>query len=125
MKENILSSAGNQLTKIPREIWEQHVDQTSKDIPKVLGFMTEAHHLIRYFVVKELPRIGKPIAPERISEELDIPLSRTTEILDDLEKNLFFLVRNEQGEISWAFPVTVDKTPHRLTFSTGERLNAA
>ena len=125
MKENILSSAGNQLTKIPREIWEQHVDQTSKDIPKVLGFMTEAHHLIRYFVVKELPRIGKPIAPERISEELDIPLSRTIEILDDLEKNLFFLVRNEQGEISWAFPVTVDKTPHRLTFSTGERLNAA
>ena len=125
MKENILSSAGNQLTKIPREIWEQHVDQTSKDIPKVLGFMTEAHHLIRYFVVRELPRIGKPIAPERISEELDIPLSRTIEILDDLEKNLFFLVRNEQGEISWAFPVTVDKTPHRLTFSTGERLNAA
>ena len=125
MKENILSSAGDQLTEIPREIWEQHVDQTSKDIPKVLGFMTEAHHLIRYFVVKELPRIGKPIAPERISEELDIPLSRTTEILDDLEKNLFFLVRNEQGEISWAFPVTVDKTPHRLTFSTGERLNAA
>jgi hypothetical protein len=125
MKENILSSAGNQLTEIPREIWEQHVDQTSKDIPKVLGFMTEAHHLIRYFVVRELPRIGKPIAPERISEELDIPLSRTIEILDDLEKNLFFLVRNEQGEISWAFPVTVDKTPHRLTFSTGERLNAA
>ena len=125
MKENILSSAGNQLTKIPREIWEQHVDQTSKDIPKVLGFMTEAHHLIRYFVVRELPRIGKPIAPERISEELDIPLSRTIEILDDLEKNLFFLVRNEQGEISWAFPVTVDKTPHRLIFSTGERLNAA
>ena len=125
MKENILSSAGDQLTEIPREIWEQHVDQTSKDIPKVLGFMTEAHHLIRYFVVKELPRIGKPIAPERISEELDIPLSRTTEILDNLEKNLFFLVRNEQGEISWAFPVTVDKTPHRLTFSTGERLNAA
>ena len=125
MKENILSSAGDQLTEIPREIWEQHVDQTSKDIPKVLGFMTEAHHLIRYFVVRELPRIGKPIAPERISEELDIPLSRTIEILDDLEKNLFFLVRNEQGEISWAFPVTVDKTPHRLTFSTGERLNAA
>ena len=125
MKENILSSAGNQLTEIPREIWEQHVDQTSKDIPKVLGFMTEAHHLIRYFVVRELPRIRKPIAPERISEELDIPLSRTIEILDDLEKNLFFLVRNEQGEISWAFPVTVDKTPHRLTLSTGERLNAA
>ena len=125
MKEHILASAGNQLTEIPREIWEQHEGQTLQDISKVLGFMTKAHHLIRYFVVMELPRTGKPIPPELISDEFNLPLSKTTEILDDLEKNLFFLVRNEQGEISWAFPVTADKTPHRLTFSTGERLNAA
>jgi hypothetical protein len=115
VKENILASAGNQLTEIPREIWEQHEAQTLQDISKVLGFMTKAHHLIRYFVVP----------PELISDELKIPLERTIEIIDDLEKNLFFLVRNEQGEISWAFPVTADKTPHQLTFSTGERLNAA
>ena len=125
MKENILASAGNQLTEIPRKIWEQHEDQTLQDISKVLGFMTKAHHLIRYFVVQELPRLGKPIPPELISKALKIPIARTIEILDDLEKNLFFLVRNERGEISWAFPVTADKTPHQLTFSTGERLNAA
>jgi hypothetical protein len=125
MKENILASAGNQLTEIPREIWEQHVAQTAQDISKKLGFMTKAHHQIRFFVVRELPRIGKPIPAELISDELNIALSRTTEILDDLEKNLFFLVRNEQGEIAWAFPVTADKTPHQLTFSTGESLNAA
>ena len=125
MKEYVLSGAGNQLAEIPREIWEQHVEQTPQGISKMLSFMTKAHHLIRYFVVRELARIGKPIPPELISEELDMSLSKTTEILDDLERNLFFLVRNEQGEISWAFPVTVDKTPHQLTFSTGERLNAA
>ena len=125
MKPNILASAGNQLTEIPGEIWEQHEDQTLQDISNVLGFMTEAHHLIRYFVVRELPRIGKPIPPQLISDELKIPLARTIEILDDLEKNLFFLVRNEKGNISWAFPVTADKTPHRLTFSSGERLSAA
>ena len=125
MKENILASAGNQLTEIPGEIWKQHEAQTLQDISKVLGFMTKTHHLIRYFVVRELPRIRKPIPPELISDELHIPLSKTIEILDDLEKNLFFLVRNEQGEILWAFPVTADQTPHQLTFSTGERLNAA
>jgi hypothetical protein len=125
MKENILASAGNQLTEIPGEIWQQHEKQTLQDISKVLGFMTKAHHLIRYFVVRELPRLGKPIPPELISDELKIPIARTIQILDDLEKNLFFLVRNERGEISWAFPVTADKTPHQLTFSTGERLNAA
>ncbi len=125
MKDHVLITEGQKFTEIPGEIWQQHVAQTLQDIPKMLGFMTDAHHLIRNFVVRELPRIGKPIPPELISEELNLSLPKTTEILDDLEKNLFFLVRNEQGEITWAYPVTVDKTPHRLAFSTGERLNAA
>jgi len=47
------------------------------------------------------------------------------EILDDLEGNLFFLVRNERGHVSWAFPVTAEQTRHRLRFSTGERIYAA
>jgi hypothetical protein len=74
---------------------------------------------------EESPSDRKPIPPALISAELNMSLSKTIEILDELERNLFFLVRNDQGEISWAFPVTVDKTPHHLTFSTGERLNAA
>ena len=61
-----------------------------------LSFMTEEHHLIRYFVVRELPHIGKPIPPELISDELKMPLSMTINILDDLERNLFFLVRNDK-----------------------------
>ena len=125
MKEYVLLSAGQLFTEIPRETWEQHVEQAPKDIAKTLNFMTDVHHLIRYFVVRELPRFGKPLSPEMISEKLDLPLSKTNEILDELEKNLFFLVRNEQGEVTWAFPVTVDNTPHHMTFSTGETLNAA
>jgi hypothetical protein len=90
-----------------------------------LSFMTEEHHLLRYFVVSELLRTGGPISPETISEKLGLPLTRVSFILDDLEKNLFFLVRNGEGAVSWAFPVTFDKTPHRLSFSTGEVLYAA
>jgi hypothetical protein len=125
MQEAVLSVAENQFAEIPTELWKQHVKQTAKEIPKVLGFMTEDHHRVRYFVVRELPQIGKPIPPGLIAEELDLPFSKTTEILDELEKNLFFLVRNEKGEVLWAFPVTADQTPHRLTFSTGENINAA
>ena len=125
MRENVLVRNGNKFIEIPRETWEQHIAQAPKDCSQILSFMTEEHHLIRYFVVRELPHIGRPIPPELISDELEMPLSMTNNILDDLERNLFFLVRNEQGEVSWAFPVTVDKTPHQLTFSTGERLNAA
>lgn len=125
MKETVLLSAGQMITEIPQETWEHHLEQAPKDIAKTLSFMTKAHHLIRYFVVRELPRFGKPLSPELISKELDMSLAETTDILDELEKNLFFLVRNEQGDVIWAFPVTVDKTPHQMTFSSGERINAA
>ena len=125
MKEYVLLSAGQLITEIPRETWEQHVEQAPTDIAKTLNFMTDVHHLIRYFVVRELPRFGKPLSPEMISEKLNLSLSETNKILDELEKKLFFLVRNEDGEVTWAFPVTVDKTPHRMTFDTGERPNAA
>lgn len=125
MKETILMIKDRKFFDLPRETWEGHLTQAPEDFAKILGFMTEEHHQVRYFVVRELPRIGKPIPPQLISEKLNIDLSRTIEILDDLEKNLFFLVRNDQGEVLWAFPVTADNTPHQLTFSTGERLNAA
>jgi hypothetical protein len=125
MKENVLLSAGQLFTEIPRETWEQHLEQAPKDIAKILSFMTNAHHLVRNFVVRELPIVGKPLSPGLISAELNLSLSKTIEIIDELEKNLFFLVRNEQGDVTWAFPVTADKTPHRMTFSTGERINAA
>lgn len=87
--------------------------------------MSEKHHLVRYFVVRELPRTGEPIQPEFISRKLQLPLAQTVAILDELEKNLFFLFRNDQGAVSWAYPVTVDNTPHHLTFSTGEQVYAA
>ena len=125
MKENILVGDGHKIIELPKKIWEQHTAHAAQDLADVLSFMTEDHHRIRYFVVRELPRIGKPIPPELISDELQLSLSDTVKILEDLERNLFFLVRNERGEVAWAFPVTADKTPHHLTFSTGERLNAA
>lgn len=87
--------------------------------------MTEDHHRVRYFVVGELPRTGRPLQPEFISQSLGLPLPRVNHILGELEENLFFLVRNRQGAVSWAFPVTVEKTPHELLFSTGERLYGA
>jgi hypothetical protein len=50
---------------------------------------------------------------------------KVVHILNDLEKHMNFLFRNRQGEVTWAYPVTVEKTPHHLTFSTGEQIYAA
>jgi len=125
MSETVLLGRGRQMLQIPRATWEQHLSQVPEHSQARLGFMSEDHHRVRYFVVRELPRVGAPIQPQLISGELELPIDRVTAILDDLERNLFFLVRNDQGAVSWAYPVTTDETPHHLAFSSGEQLYAA
>jgi hypothetical protein len=125
MNEKILLGRGRYFVQIPRKEWEGHLAQAPQHSETRLSFMSSEHHLVRYFVVRELPRIGAPIPPEMIAQELSLPLGRTQEILDELEQKLFFLVRNEHGAVCWAYPVTVDPTPHRLQFSSGEQLYAA
>lgn len=125
MNEMILLGRGRQIVEVPRKQWEEHLDQLSQHGDSRLDFMSENHHRVRYFVVRELPRIGKPLSPEFISRELKLPLAQTKAILDELEKHLVFLVRNAEGAVSWAFPVTVEPTPHHITFSSGEQLYAA
>jgi hypothetical protein len=91
-----------------------------------LSFMTPRHHAVRNFVVSELPRNhGRPLSPARIADALRLNADVVVYLLDDLEKHLFFLVRDRGGNVSWAFPVTSDRSPHRLRFSTGERIFAA
>ena len=50
---------------------------------------------------------------------------RVAVILDDLERHMVFLYRNDRGEVEWAYPATAASTPHHTVFSTGERLDAA
>ena len=87
--------------------------------------MTPQHHQVRDFVVQELPRVGKPIPPEMIAKSQDMDLARVIPTLEELEKNLTFLYRNEQGAVTWAYPVTVEPTLFRITFSSGEQIYAA
>lgn len=125
MSETILFGRDRQILEIPRETWEQHLAQAPQHFKARLSFMSEEHHRVRYFVVRELPRRGAPIEPEAISQNLQLPLVRVEAILDELERMLFFLFRNERGAVVWAYPVTVEQTPHHLSFSTGERLYGA
>ena len=88
--------------------------------------MTPAHHAVRNFVVRELPRNGGlPLSAAQIAIALGLRPAQVVGVLDDLEKGLFFLVRDTHGDVSWAFPVTCDRTQHRLKFSTGESIFGA
>ena len=86
--------------------------------------MTADHHRMRDFVVRELPRLGKPLSPALIAESLALSREQVKLILDELEQHLTFLFRDKEGAVVWAYPVMVDRTPHRITFSTGEQVNA-
>jgi hypothetical protein len=125
MEAKILLGRNDQLLEVPQATWQQHLTQIPQHGQSRLSFMTTAHHQIRYFVVRAMADTQQPIAPEFISQQLNIPIERVQAILAELERKLFFLVRNEQGAVAWAYPVTVEPTPHRLNFSSGERLYGA
>ena len=126
MQDTILIGRQEKIISIPDEMWRHHLAKALQHGRARLSFMTDDHRRIRNFVVSELPRNeGKPLTAEAISSRLMIPLERVVEILAELQKRLFFLVLNDADEVSWAFPVTTVKTPHRLRFSSGERIFAA
>jgi hypothetical protein len=115
----------NFLIRIPHPVWRREAAHMARSNHSRISFLSEDHHKIRDFVVLELPRYGAPIPPEEISIRLNLPLKRTQEILNELEKGMTFLFRNAKGEVAWAYPVTSDPTPHRMRFNTGEQINAA
>ncbi len=125
MNKSLLLGLNRFMLPIPPHIWRRDVEAGARQGPSRISFMTADHRRIRDFVVRELPRIGEPISPDRIAQDLGLPLEHVVAILDDLEKHMTFLYRNEQGEVVWAYPVTVAPTPHRVTFSTGEQVYAA
>lgn len=125
MNDVILIAEGRGFTELPRAEWENQLHQVSEGSDNRLAFMTDDHHRARYFAVRELVLRGRPLLPTDFAESLGLDEAEVVQILDELERRLFFLVRNDAGAVSWAYPVTVDKTPHKLTFSTGERLHGA
>jgi hypothetical protein len=125
MEEKILLGRDGEMLEIPEGTWKKELAQIPQHGQARLKFMTDAHHQIRYFVVKEMAIRQEPIEPGLISEELGIPLERVNFLLEELERKLFFLVRNEGGAVAWAYPITVETTAHELRFASGERLYGA
>jgi hypothetical protein len=113
MKDRLLLGLGSYMIPIPRMIWERLVKGEARKTRARLSFMSKDHHRVRDFAVLELPRAGAPLAPEAIAKALDLDVPRVVSILEELEEHLTLAV-------TWAYPVTVDETPHHASFSTGE-----
>ena len=125
MTEKLWLGMGRFMVPLPSFIWKRQARGSAKAAQGRLAFMSEEHHLVREFAVRELPRVGGPMSPELIADDMGMPRERVNDILDDLEKNLTFLCRDEAGAVEWAYPVTAHETPHQITFKSGERLYSA
>lgn len=118
--------AGDRLEAAPAAEWRAHVRGVRHHMEARLRFLTADHQRVRYFAVAGLfSSHGRPLEPEFIARELNMPLARVISLLNDLERGLFFLVRDRGGRVNWAFPVTAERTPHQLRFASGERLSGA
>ena len=112
------------LVPVPMALVRHAAGRDARRMRAGLGFMSLDHHRVRDFVVTDLPRAGCALGPDAIAAGTGLPRARVDEVVADLERHLTFLYRTDGERVDWAYPVTVDATPHRLTFSTGERLNA-
>ena len=122
MDKNMLIGVGRHTLSVPPLVWKH---QSGEGDSQPLAFMNEEHHRVRDFTVLELVRGGKPLSPEQISDRVNLHLPRVQEILAELERHKTFIYRSNGRDVSWAYPVTVEPTPHQVRLSTGEQVFAA
>jgi hypothetical protein len=125
MSGTILVGAGREIRRVLDDAFVQSIKGLPARMVSRLAFVTSDHHLVHDFVVREMPRQRSPISPLGIANVIGLNLGKVSVILSDLERNVFFLVLDSDGNVSWAFPTTTSVTPHKLTFSTGETICGA
>jgi len=122
MKDKLFLGIGKYMIAVPNPLIPI-LSLIGKKIAKTMekrlhNAMSKEHHAVHDFVVKELPLIRAPISSEFISGKLYLPIDRVKKILRKLER-MILLDMNEQGEVTWAYPVTAVKTPHQAILSSG------
>ena len=125
MSEWLKVGVWRHILRLPPMVGRKPVGDLADRARAEVGTLPDQHRKVHHFVVRELPRVGKPLPPERVAESLGLPLARVRQILDELEARKAFLFRDNEGAVVWAYPVTAEETPHRVSFKSGERLYAA
>jgi len=125
VSDSLLIRRKRRMSRIPPAIWKHNVRSEAKRAGARLEFMGSAHHRVRTFVVTELPRAQQSLSPETIAAGVGLKTRRVRGILDELETQLTFLYRRDGRNVDWAYPVTLEETPHRVTLDSGERFFGA
>jgi hypothetical protein len=121
----VLLGFKHKMVPIPWFLFTKMLRRGATKTKRILGGLDDAHRRVHHFVVKMLPSLARPMPPDFIAEGLNMNEARVIQILDELERRLIFLFRPGGQDVVWAYPITAEPTPHRLAFSSGERLWAA
>ena len=124
MFERILLGVGRRALPVPEFLFRKMVGRDVGKMARRPGLDPDERRL-QHFAVREIPRRREPIAPEVFADELDLPLDRVSEILDELERRMTFLYRRGGESVVWAYPVTAEETPHQVRIDRGAAFSAA
>ncbi len=122
---SVLVGRGPRMETIPEATFWSELQDHLPRARRRFDDLPALHRAVRRAAVLELVRSGRPVPPQAVAAAVGAPVDDVQDALAELERRLFFLVRDAAGDVSWAFPVTADATPHRLAFSSGERLYGA
>jgi hypothetical protein len=81
MENKLLTGLWRIMLEVPPGLWEKQIQNRQEKVKKSTAFMSLEHRRVHHFVVRELPRTGKPLSPDRVSQELNLPLGKTISIL--------------------------------------------
>ena len=109
---------------VPEWLFRPLVSRDAKRLAKRPALKPDERR-VHHFAVREIPRRRSPIAPETFAAELGLSIDAVKQILDELERRMTFLCRRGGEDVVWAYPVTVEETPHQVRFDGGEAFSAA
>jgi transcription initiation factor IIE alpha subunit len=112
------------MVPVPEWLFRPMVARDAKKLAKKTALETDERR-VQHFAVREIPRRREPIAPKTLAAELELSVAEVRQILDELERRMTFLCRRGGEEVVWAYPVTVEETPHQVRMDGGEAFSAA
>jgi hypothetical protein len=124
MFERVLLGVGRRMIPVPEIVFRPMVQRDAAKLARRPALEPDQRR-VQHFAVREIPRRRSPIAPEVFAAELGLPLDEVLQILDELERRMTFLCRRGGADVSWAYPVTSDETPHQVRIDGGAVFSAA
>ena len=110
----VLKGENDKITPIPESVWMEELMASPPHIGRRLEFMTPDHHRLRNLAVTQVATGEGPVRVDWFAARLEMTPAEVDARLDELEQGLFFLVRDPEGHVNWAFPFSAEETPHQV-----------